>query len=224
MLPHPARKSQITKWCSRVLSHPLIFQIWRQSPAPAGQRSAAKDSPLISDDAEIRRALTQLVGLKLAVARRGADMRVLHFGTMRPSPVSTLPSQRDRPRGSIGDFALHIQCPWRIETDDKILTGRTDLWEPLEWPGGFSYDEWDYERDGNVQDLLMENFMANNDCLLVVSVTVQSHCSFTITFNGGHRLLVFPSGSTGEDWRFFRPDSDESHLVVSGGSIERDDS
>jgi hypothetical protein len=150
-------------------------------------------------------------------------MRVLHFGTMRPAPISDLPSLKNKPRGSIGDFALHIQCPWRIETDHKILTGRADLWEPLERPEGFSYDEWDYERDGNVQDRRIEQFMTNNDNLLVESITIQSNSSFTIAFNSGYRLVVFPSGSTGEDWRFFRPNSDESHLVVSGGAIERHD-
>jgi len=196
-----------------------------RSPRPGERgRSAAEESPLTGVDVELRRALTQLVGLKLAVARRAADMRVLHFGTMRPAPESTLPSQENRPRGSIGDFALHIQCPWRIETDDKILTGRTDLWEPLEWPSGFSYDDWDYERDGNVQDRLIEQFMTNCDNLIVESITIQSNCSFWIAFNGGYKLVVFPSGSTGEDWRFFRPNSDESHLVVSGGAIERGNS
>jgi hypothetical protein len=87
-----------------------------QPSVPAdGQRSAAEDSPLTSDEVEIRRSLTQLIGLKLAVARRAADMRVLHFGTIRPALKSDLPSRKNKPRGSIGDFALHIQCPWRIE-------------------------------------------------------------------------------------------------------------
>jgi hypothetical protein len=165
-----------------------------------------------------------LIGLKLSIASRAADMRVLHFGTIRPAAESILPSRKSKPRGSVGDFALHIQCPWRIETDDRIITGRADLWEPLERPEGFSYDDWDYHRDGNVQDHLIDQFMSNTDNLFVESVTIQSNCSFTIAFKGGYRLVVFPSGSTGEDWRFFRPDADESHLVVSGGAIERGDS
>lgn len=151
-------------------------------------------------------------------------MRVLDFGTMRPAPKSDLPSLKDKPRGSIGDFALHIQCPWRIETDNTILTGRSDLWEPLERLEGFSYDDWDYETDGNLQDQLIEHFMSNNDNLLVETVNSQSNCTFTLAFSGGYKLVVFPSGSTGEDWRLFRPGSGESHFVVLGGSVEREDS
>lgn len=110
-----------------------------------------------------------------------------------------------------------------METDDNIVTGRADLWEPLKRSEGFSYDNWDYDRDGNVQDLLIGRVMSYNDELFVESVTLQSNCSFTLAFIGGYRLAVFPSGSITEDWRFFRPDADEPHLVVSGGTIERDD-
>jgi hypothetical protein len=184
---------------------------------------AAKDSTLTSDNAEISRALRQLVGLKLAVARRAADLRIFHFGTMRPAPKSDIPLFENKPSGSIGDFALHIQCPWRIETDDKILTGRSDLWEPLERPDSFSYSEWDYDTDGNLQDQLMEQFVSQNDNLLVEDLSIQSNGSFTLVLSDGYRLVVFPSGSTSEDWRLFRPESGESHLVVSGGAIERGD-
>jgi hypothetical protein len=139
-------------------------------------RSAAEDSPLTSDEVEIRRSLTQLIGLKLAVARRAADMRVLHFGTIRPALKSDLPSRKNKPRGSIGDFALHIQCPWRIESDNRILTGRSDLWEPVDRPEGSSYVDWDYENDGNLQDQLIAQFISNNDNLLVETISVQPNC------------------------------------------------
>lgn len=187
-------------------------------------RSAAEDSPLSSDEAEIRHALTQLVGLKLASAGRAADMRMFQFGTMRPAPKSDIPALRDKPRGLIGDFALHVQCPWRIETDNKILTGRSDLWEPVDSPDGFSYDDWDYEADGNLQDHVIEQFISNSDNAIVETIDTRSNGAFTLALNDGYALVVFPSGSVGEDWRFFRPGTDESHLVVSGGAIERDDS
>ncbi len=172
-----------------------------------------------NDDAEIHRALTELIGLRLAVARRAADMRVIHFGTMRPAPKSILPSQKSKPQGSVGDFALHIQCPWRIETDNEILTGRSDLWEPRECHEGFSYDEWEYDKDGNLQDHLIDQFVSEDDNRSVEAAAVQSNGAFTLVFSCGSRLVVFPSGSVGEDWRLFRPDSNEQHLVVSGGSI-----
>src|SRR6266849_1572963 len=66
-------------------------------------------------------ALSQIIGLPLTATRRAADMRTFQFGTLRPVD-----------RGSVGDFALHVQCPWRIEGPDGIVTGRMDPWEPLE--------------------------------------------------------------------------------------------
>jgi hypothetical protein len=171
-------------------------------------------------NAKIRQALTELIGLTLAVARRAADMRVIHFGTMRPASKSDIPSQKNKPRGSLGGFALHIQCPWRIESDNEILTGRSDLWEPHEHHEGFTYDEWDYEKDGNLQDHLIDQFVSKSDNRTVEGVSVQSNGAFTLVFSCGYRLAVFPSGTVGEDWRLVRPSSDEPHLVVSGGSIE----
>lgn len=139
---------------------------------------------------------------------------------MRLAPEETIPSLKDKLRGTVGDFALHIQCPWRIENNTGIITGRADLWEPLERSPEFSYDDWDYE-DGNIQDQRIDQFLSANTELFVESLSIESHGSFTLALSGGYKLMVFPSGSTGEDWRFFRPGSGESHLVVSGGAIER---
>jgi hypothetical protein len=41
-----------------------------------------------------------------------------------------------------------------------------------------------------------------------------------ITASGGFRLVLFPAGSCGEDWRLFRPGSEESHFVIAGGKIQ----
>jgi hypothetical protein len=76
-------------------------------------------------------ALSQIVGLPLTAARRAADMRTFQFGTLRPVDG-----------GSVGDFALHVQCPWRIEGPSGIITGRLDLWEQVE--DNVPFDEnWD---------------------------------------------------------------------------------
>jgi hypothetical protein len=68
--------------------------------------------------------LQPLIGLQLTIARRGADMRGFHFG-----PIRVVEG------GTVGDYALHVQCPWRIEGSQGIVTGRSDLWEP---PGSVS--------------------------------------------------------------------------------------
>src|ERR1043166_8085691 len=89
-------------------------------------------------------ALSQIIGLPLTAARRAADMRTFQFGTLRPVD-----------RGSVGEFTLHVQCPWRVEGPGGIVTGRLDLWEPVE--GNVPFDKnWDYEESPNLQDARIE--------------------------------------------------------------------
>src|SRR6266516_3307006 len=72
-----------------------------------------------------------LIGLRLSIIRRAADMLVLHFGPIRRHPSGT---------GTVADYALHVQCPWRLDGPNGTVTGRDDLWEyagpgqrPLNW-------------------------------------------------------------------------------------------
>ncbi len=80
-------------------------------------------------------AFDVLVGLRLSIIRRAADMLVLHFGTIRPRPSG---------EGTVADYALHVQCPWRLDSPKGTVTGRDDLWEyagPGERPPNWSYDD-----------------------------------------------------------------------------------
>lgn len=167
----------------------------------------------------IGRQLTPLVGLRLAVARRAADLRVLHFGQMHVVD-----------RGSVGDYALHIQCPWRLEGSTGIVTGRSDLWEPIEPLHGGDLEAWRYEH-GNLQDLRIQGCLGGQDpttgssanagsLLVVESVAGDNFGGAELRMSGGYRLVLFPDGSRGEDWRLFDPNTDDPHFVIWGGKIE----
>jgi hypothetical protein len=156
-------------------------------------------------------ALSQIIGLPLTAARRAADMRTFQFGTLRPVE-----------RGSVGDFALHVQCPWRVEGPDGIVTGRLDLWEPVEDNGPFD-ENWDYEKSPNVQDARLEQWLATNEVPLVVkSVEADEFGGAAISLGQGFVLRLFPAGTRGEDWRLFRPKTGAPHLVIIGGVVEPD--
>src|ERR1017187_10233832 len=76
-----------------------------------------------------------LIGLRLSIVRRAADMLGLHFGDVRPHPSG---------EGNTGAFILHIQGPWRIDGPAGTVTGRGDLWEyagPGQRPENWSYDD-----------------------------------------------------------------------------------
>src|SRR5262245_34261091 len=113
--------------------------------------------------AEIESRLSPLIGKRLSIARRAADMRVLHFGDVRAVD-----------EGTVGEFALHIQCPWRIDGPEGIVTGRTDLWTlpSRDYPP----DDWSYD-EGNLQDervtrlLLSQDPIAETGSLVVEKVS-----------------------------------------------------
>jgi hypothetical protein len=154
-------------------------------------------------------ALSQIVGLPLTAVRRAADMRTFQFGSLRAVE-----------RGSLGEFALHVQCPWRIEGPDGIVTGRLDLWEPVEDDAPYE-ENWDYEKSPNLQDARLERWLAENRGFLAVKdVDADEFGGAAISFDRGFVLRMFPAGTRSEDWRLFRPKTGAPHLVISGGRVE----
>jgi hypothetical protein len=164
----------------------------------------------VSPRAEVIAQLQQLVGLPLSAARRAADMRTLQFGALKAVG-----------RGSMGEFSLHIQCPWRIEGPDGIVTGRLDLWEPVDRNFDFDFESWDYEKSPNLQDTMFDQLMAQHEQSLVVQSVDADDCGgAAITFHHGFVLRIFPAGSRGEDWRLLSPGTDSSHFVIAEGKVE----
>jgi hypothetical protein len=158
--------------------------------------------------------LRPLIGLRLSIARRAADMRTFQFGEIRAVPG-----------GSVGDYALHVQCPWRLEGAGGIVTGRSDLWEPAD---GSESEGWDYDRGESVQDRRLADLLSGRDAdsrtavnrtdhLAVEAVQTDDCGGVTLMLSGGYRLALFPAGSRGEDWRLFRPGTAGPHFVVCGG-------
>jgi hypothetical protein len=164
--------------------------------------------------------LRPLIGLELAIARRAADMRIFQFG-----PIRTVR------KGTVGEYALHIQCPWRIEGPAGIVTGRLDLWDPADEGEDIDWDTWDYDRNENLQDRRLgallggedpetRSFVNRTGHLVVEAVEADDCGGAVIGLSGGYRLVLFPAGACGEDWRILRPDAGEPHFVVAGGRIE----
>jgi hypothetical protein len=172
-----------------------------------------------SNVAEVERHLIPLIGLPLSLFHRVADLNVFQFGDLREIDGR-----------SVGRYTIHIQCPWRLEHDGRIVTGRADLWEPLDPAAVVNWDAWNYDRDANLQDTLLASFIAHHDQdtqpqsaqvhqRIVEAVQADAYGGASITFNDKYRLVIFPAGSRGEDWRLFQPEAGGEHFVIVGGMI-----
>ena len=111
----------------------------------------------------------------------------------------------------------------------RAITSHTDLWEPLDPAAVSDWETWRYDREPNLQDSLITSFVPNlapanqppSTCSLSVEgVQADAYGGATIMFTDNCRLVIFPAGSRGEDWRIFQPGTNTSHVVIAGGLIE----
>ncbi len=161
---------------------------------------------------EISRALRPLIGLKLSVARNAGNMKVLHFGDLRRTD-----------RGLLGKYALHINCPWRMEHDGRIVTGSADFYiraddnEDEEWePGTVT---------GHLQNQILaelfqgydaetRSYTNQTDHFWVTDVSSDRVGGVQIRFTGNYQIMLFPCASRGEEWRLLEPGSEKAHFVI----------
>jgi hypothetical protein len=173
---------------------------------------------MLDTKAQIIRSLSRLIALPLAIARDAANMKNFQFGVVTPHPSG---------KGTIGQYALHIQCPWRLLGSEGILTGSVDYYEPAEADNEVDLND---RQAGNLQrkrlgDLLKKydpntrSWINDTGHLVVEGVSADDFGGFELTLSGDFRLQILPCGSRGEDWRFFAPGSEEDHLVIDSGRI-----
>lgn len=174
---------------------------------------------MVSIGDEVTFNLQPLIGLKLSRMALAADMRTLSFGNTKARKGG----------GVVGEYALHVQCPWRLEGDTGIITGSGDLYEPYEKKQQLE-EPFDWEKGDSLQERVLRELLKGYDentkqivnstnLLTVEDVQADSGGGFCLRLSGGYRLLVFPNGTRCEAWRVFRPSndqykSDEKYFVV----------
>ena len=138
-------------------------------------------------------------------------MRVFHFGDVV-----------EHVDGSTGAFALHLQCPWRIDGRDGTVSGSDDLWVHASVPT--PPEEWSYEDGNSLQDRRLgelldsydprtRSWMNRSERLVVASIDGSDRGDVVIGLTGDHTLRVFPARSGDESWRLFRPRHEDAHFV-----------
>jgi hypothetical protein len=166
---------------------------------------------------EVETSLRQLIGLPLWGAGRAADLQWFQFGERRD--VAT----RNGGTKSVGTWALHILCAWRIRSADRIVVTSSDCYMRADHLSESTEDfNWD-EQGANQRDQRMAIFMADKeDTLIVTDVTADNFGGFCLQLATGFHLEVFPdvSAEDFEFWRLFQPSTESSHFVATSSGLE----
>ncbi|MED1205954.1 hypothetical protein [Heyndrickxia acidicola] len=166
---------------------------------------------------EIISHIGKLMDLKLQYAGRASNLFWLGFGDM------ILVNRRGRTEET-AEYALHIQCSWRITSDNKIVVASRDFYSPRsDWKGNEGDFEWDIEGE-NRFDERIKTFLKAKGNLIVQQVEPDMFGGFKLILSNGYMLEIFPDSSEedeqSEHWRFFNRKGNVPHLVVSGKGID----
>lgn len=150
----------------------------------------------------MRAELEKLVGLPVWGAAFAVDMLMLQFGK---------PCQKVTRKGTyieVGEYALHIQVDWRVSNAEQIVVGANDHWCDKE--------------ASNSEEIaqLIEQAIASKP--KVISVDGVRAGAFSLAFEGGASLDVFPSSGIAEDsefWRLLSPALETPQFVVGSDGI-----
>lgn len=156
-------------------------------------------------------SLDALVGLRLSIIRFYADTLGLHFGDVRPYA----------PGGTVGAFALHVSCPWRIDDSDGTIVGSQDRWN---YGGqGDAPEGWNAEFGSNLRDKQLNELFGQRgetgswtnetDRYLVIAASKTKYGDLRIDLSDGYTIRLFPAATEAEAWRLFAPDDESPHLV-----------
>ncbi len=162
---------------------------------------------------KIQKTLDKLVGLELTRSTRAANMECLKFG-------QEVVADKVDGHVNIGQFGIHLQCPWRITTGQKILIGSNDVYEQADQNAQYDPDfVWD-RPNVNLRDKKMSDIIQSKK-LTVRKVIADDVGGFEIVFSDDIKLTTFPSVSLADEyWRLLdnRPAS-KGHFVVGGDGI-----
>jgi len=156
-------------------------------------------------------ALKPLVGLPLWAGGRAANLIWLQFGSKRKVLRRSVDQE-------VGDFALHIQCFWRLCNAQKIIVASGDRFyprgDPFKEAEDFDWTEPHVNRCDEKLEAIFQSVEAEQ--LIVQAVRSDKYGGFRLFFRSSLKLEVYIDDTVAtEKWRFFRPYSDEGHFIVS---------
>lgn len=162
------------------------------------------------DTTVIRDALLPLVGLPLFDSNRAADIQSFSFGREHDLPFR-FPRPGKPASRKVGEYALHVQCAWRVIGPAGIEVDSRDLLEPAP-PDADQFDWRGF--DPSLRDVRMRQWLTA--VRMVVDVTADNAGRITLALTNDYSLDVTPDRTQrSEWWRFFRAIDESPHFVMT---------
>lgn len=162
---------------------------------------------------QIEKVLFRTVGLPIWSVGRGADLEWFAIGTERKG----VPLKSGGVK-TVSEYALHVQCAWRITGPEGIVVASHDRYYPagVDPYKGIEDFEWDIPGANRCDERVARLFEERGERQFVIlSVKADRVGSVYFTLTDDFSLELFPDSSVlSEFWRFFRPNIDEPHFVV----------
>ncbi len=166
---------------------------------------------------EVETALGQLIGLPFWGAGRAAALEWFQFGEQRTV------TKRYGGTTTVGTWALHISCAWRVRDSEKILVASSDCYMRADHLLEVG-DDFDWDVHGaNQRDQRMALFMESQEnSLVVTNVVADDFGGFCLELAPHFCLEVFPdvAAEDAEYWRLFQPSTESLHFVVTPSGLE----
>jgi len=162
---------------------------------------------------DLHKALSCLLGLPLRAVGRVVGLVWLSFGA---SHEQQMHNGRTR---VVGDWALHLSCPWRFVHCDTIVLASGDLYCAPEGDDPCDLNAGQESRFDRLAVALNDGCTARTR--IASSLRVDRVGGFSLSFQDGCAFDVFPDetrcGPDIEYWRLFRPGNDSPHFVWPTG-------
>lgn len=163
--------------------------------------------------------LSKILGLKLQYAGRASNLFWLGFGEM------ITVTKREK-TNTVAEYALNIQCSWRICKGKRIVVASRDFYSPFSgWDEANGDFDWDIQGNNRFDERIkffLESVQGN---FFVESIDSDAVGGLKVFLSEGFVLEVFPDSTEDDEysefWRFFNRKNGSPHFVVTIKGIDK---
>jgi hypothetical protein len=137
---------------------------------------------------EIQKAIEVLIGKPMWNCTRAGDMACFQFGERTEASTGKgMPIQ-------IGEYALHLQCPWRLVKEDAIIMAALDVYHPRVGNEEADVRDFDWEHEPNLLEQRSQELFAEGAQYQVERVEASRAGAVDLFLEGRFAVRNFPGG------------------------------